>query len=41
MEDWLDAAVGREAAPPAEGPDFYKTFRDKKDGCSKVMLRPD
>ena len=22
------------------GPDFYKTFRDKQDGCIKVVLRP-
>jgi threonine dehydrogenase-like Zn-dependent dehydrogenase len=26
--------------PLSEGPDLYKTFRDKKDGCIKVMLRP-
>jgi threonine dehydrogenase-like Zn-dependent dehydrogenase len=24
----------------SEGPELYKTFRDKKDGCIKVMLRP-
>jgi len=23
-----------------DGPDFYKTFRDKKDGCVKVVLKP-
>jgi threonine dehydrogenase-like Zn-dependent dehydrogenase len=23
-----------------EGPDLYRTFRDKKDGCIKVVLRP-
>ena len=23
-----------------EGPDLYKTFRDKKDGCIKVVLNP-
>jgi threonine dehydrogenase-like Zn-dependent dehydrogenase len=23
-----------------EGPAAYKTFRDKKDGCIKVVLRP-
>lgn len=23
-----------------EGPDLYKTFRDKKDGCIKVVLKP-
>jgi len=27
-------------APLSEGPEFYKTFRDKKDGCIKVVLRP-
>ena len=24
----------------AEGPDLYKTFRDKKDGCIKVVMKP-
>jgi threonine dehydrogenase-like Zn-dependent dehydrogenase len=24
----------------ADGPDMYKTFRDKEDGCIKVVLRP-
>jgi len=24
----------------AEGPDAYKTFRDKKDGCIKVVIKP-
>jgi threonine dehydrogenase-like Zn-dependent dehydrogenase len=23
-----------------EGPGFYETFRDKKDGCIKVVMRP-
>jgi len=23
-----------------EGPDLYKTFRDKKDGCIKVVMKP-
>ena len=23
-----------------DGPDFYKTFRDKQDGCIKVVLKP-
>jgi threonine dehydrogenase-like Zn-dependent dehydrogenase len=23
-----------------EGPEAYKTFRDKKDGCVKVVIRP-
>lgn len=26
--------------PLADGPDLYKTFRDKKDGCIKVVLKP-
>lgn len=25
---------------PGVGPDLYKTFRDKQDGCIKVVLRP-
>ena len=24
----------------AEGPELYKTFRDKQDGCIKVVLKP-
>jgi threonine dehydrogenase-like Zn-dependent dehydrogenase len=24
----------------AEGPQMYKTFRDKRDGCIKVVLKP-
>ena len=24
----------------ADGPDLYKTFRDKQDGCVKVVLKP-
>ena len=27
-------------APLSEGPDYYKTFRDKEDGCIKVVLKP-
>ena len=26
--------------PLEEGPGLYKTFRDKKDGCIKVVLKP-
>lgn len=26
--------------PLEEGPELYKTFRDKKDGCIKVFLKP-
>jgi threonine dehydrogenase-like Zn-dependent dehydrogenase len=24
----------------SEGPELYKTFRDKQDGCIKVVMRP-
>ena len=27
-------------APLEQGPDLYQTFRDKKDGCVKVVLKP-
>ncbi len=27
-------------APLADGPELYKTFRDKQDGCVKVVLKP-
>jgi threonine dehydrogenase-like Zn-dependent dehydrogenase len=27
-------------APLGRGPELYKTFRDKKDGCIKVILKP-
>ena len=27
-------------APLGKGPELYKTFRDKKDGCIKVVLKP-
>jgi threonine dehydrogenase-like Zn-dependent dehydrogenase len=26
--------------PIEQGPDMYKTFRDKDDGCIKVVLKP-
>ena len=26
--------------PLEEGPELYWTFRDKKDGCVKVVLKP-
>ena len=26
--------------PLADGPDMYKTFRDKEDGCIKVVMKP-
>ncbi len=27
-------------APLEGGPALYKTFRDKKDGCIKVVMKP-
>jgi threonine dehydrogenase-like Zn-dependent dehydrogenase len=27
-------------APLSDGPDLYKKFRDKKEGCIKVVLHP-
>jgi threonine dehydrogenase-like Zn-dependent dehydrogenase len=27
-------------APLDQGPELYKTFRNKEDGCIKVVLRP-
>jgi hypothetical protein len=27
-------------APLEQGPELYETFRDKKDGCIKVVLKP-
>jgi threonine dehydrogenase-like Zn-dependent dehydrogenase len=27
-------------APLEKGPELYKTFRDKEDGCIKVVLQP-
>ena len=27
-------------APLEQGPEMYKTFRDKEDGCIKVVLKP-
>jgi threonine dehydrogenase-like Zn-dependent dehydrogenase len=27
-------------APLEDGPKLYQTFRDKKDGCIKVVLKP-
>ncbi len=26
--------------PLEDGPEMYKTFRDKEDGCIKVVLKP-
>jgi threonine dehydrogenase-like Zn-dependent dehydrogenase len=26
--------------PLEKGPEMYKTFRDKEDGCIKVVLKP-
>jgi threonine dehydrogenase-like Zn-dependent dehydrogenase len=34
------AFVVTHRAPLDEAPGLYKTFRDKKDGCIKVVLKP-
>ncbi len=34
------AAIITHRLPLSEGPNAYKTFRDKKDGCIKVVLKP-
>lgn len=31
---------GAHTANLSDGSDLYKTFRDKKDGCIKVVLKP-
>jgi threonine dehydrogenase-like Zn-dependent dehydrogenase len=37
----IDASfVVTHTAPLTEGPGLYKTFRDKVDGCIKVVLKP-
>ena len=40
-EDKIDLSVViTHRATLEEGPELYKTFRDKKDGCIKVVLKP-
>jgi threonine dehydrogenase-like Zn-dependent dehydrogenase len=40
-EDKIDLSVViTHRATLKEGPELYKTFRDKKDGCIKVVLKP-
>lgn len=34
------AVITHRAASLKDGPELYKTFRDKKDGCIKVVLHP-
>lgn len=42
IEDGLidPSAIITHTRPLEEGPELYKTFRDKKDGCIKVVLKP-
>ena len=49
MSSWLRRIEGGEIDPSfvithkrplADAPEMYKTFRDKKDGCIKVVLKP-
>lgn len=40
-KDQIDpSAIITHRLPLSEAPDAYKTFRDKKDGCVKVVLKP-
>jgi threonine dehydrogenase-like Zn-dependent dehydrogenase len=41
VEDEIDPSfVVTHTAKLEDGPDMYKTFRDKEDGCIKVVLKP-
>ena len=41
VEDEIDPSfVVTHSANLEDGPDLYKTFRDKEDGCIKVVLKP-
>jgi threonine dehydrogenase-like Zn-dependent dehydrogenase len=40
-DDKIDPSfVITHTAPLEKGPELYQTFRDKKDGCIKVVLKP-
>ena len=34
----MSSMITHRSADLADGPDLYKTFRDKKDGCVKVVF---
>ncbi len=36
----LAAGTLKKNLPLEQGPELYKTFRDKQDGCIKVVLKP-
>ena len=36
----MTSLITHRSADLADGPDLYKTFRDKKDGCVKVVFHP-
>jgi threonine dehydrogenase-like Zn-dependent dehydrogenase len=41
QEGQIDPGVVITPTVPLErGPELYKTFRDKEDGCTKVVLKP-
>jgi threonine dehydrogenase-like Zn-dependent dehydrogenase len=41
LEEQIDPSfVITHKVPLDRGPEMYKTFRDKQDGCIKVMLQP-
>ena len=41
VDAFLRALAGGQLLQPLEdGPAMYKTFRDKEDGCIKVVMKP-
>jgi threonine dehydrogenase-like Zn-dependent dehydrogenase len=41
LENQIDPSfVITHTEPLESGPEMYKTFRDKQDGCIKVVLKP-
>ena len=41
VENQIDPSfVITHTEPLERGPEMYKTFRDKQDGCVKVVLKP-
>jgi threonine dehydrogenase-like Zn-dependent dehydrogenase len=36
----IDPSFITHRRPVADAPEMYMTFRDKKDGCTKVVLEP-
>jgi threonine dehydrogenase-like Zn-dependent dehydrogenase len=36
----IDPSFVTHSRPLEDGPELYKTFREKEDGCIKVVLKP-